>query len=193
MRNYGQETIHNRWRRWKFYKGKRWTFRRLLTFNERLERNLRAIRDNRKYDCTLATDTTTISVKKKTIIYDDGFFAELMSFGEYVSSELTSMFLDRNKQGASCFRGCLGTAGRRTLIVRPGTRALSSPTGEHKLPIVENTTHCKGPLDTESTPLGESKNICFTFLTIKHETYNKLVEVKFYVSQVQRKVRHIIK
>lgn len=48
----------------KIHKGKRWTFCRLLTFDERLERNLRAIRDNRKYDCTLATDTSTILEKK---------------------------------------------------------------------------------------------------------------------------------
>lgn len=110
---------------------------------------------------------------------------ELLAIGGDVSFELTSMFLNRNKPGASCFRGCLGTAGRRTPIVRLGTRVPSSPTGEHKLPIVENTTRCKGPLDTESTPLGKSKNICFGSKNIclliienKSKTMSKVI---FYV------------
>lgn len=109
----------------------------------------------------LATDTSTILKKKLEFAMMDFFFLELLPIDGDVSFELTSLFLGRNKPGASCFRGCLGTAGRRTPIVRPGTRVPSSPTGEHKLPIVESKTHCKGPLDTESTPLGESENFCF--------------------------------
>lgn len=111
---------------------------------------------------TVRSRLTRVQYWRKSRICNDGNIVELLP-SEDVSYELTSMFLSRNKPGASCFRGCLGTAGRRTPIVRLGTRALSSPTGEHKLPIVENTTHCKGPLDTESTPLGESEFFFFFF------------------------------
>lgn len=55
------------------------------------------------------------------------------------------------------FQGVLKPTGRRTLVVRLATWGTLTTTREPTLPRVANTTLSKGPLDTESTPLGKIK------------------------------------